>query len=485
MGGHSPALPETATGEPPGPTEERQTRREESLLPRNQPHDPSFKQQQQQQQQLKLAPSRWDPESRAMGRPTGSCSAPDSKQSNIAKHPANRSAAEILALLTGFTSTTPAVHDTKDTTKAVQFGDNAPDTVHTATAEGSADEFDFDNIDFDFEETATSSPFVPPNYSYQHQKTQELRELHGVTSGTFVNTLPNKPHLSGTLCKTQESLPANRLTVTNTTTATNIAVPTWREREGLVTNSKVSTGAKGHQALHSRPHTLPKTMSGKPGLGSPPSLQFPTAAAALNPPTPPARSFRMQLTFRDLRSYQNAIVEMIHEYLNLMLSDAAVQYHAALKTVDLAGLASIGIQAQPNSGRPVVRNWESLQRVLLEKRTGAVVGCTIHRRAADFWGRGGRGSRGRGRGGIRRVEDFDVSGTKAPQLLYIALKRRGPHHEYSKGDLWVISDMLDFPPGRSFVARSSFFGPNSKGEVEIERMRLVKVINFYYFCYFW
>lgn len=35
-------------------------------------------------------------------------------------------------------------------------------------------------------------------------------------------------------------------------------------------------------------------------------------------------------------------------------------------------------------------------------------------------------------------------------------------------DLWVISQELTFEPGCTFLARSSFHGPNTSNEVEIE-----------------
>jgi len=41
---------------------------------------------------------------------------------------------------------------------------------------------------------------------------------------------------------------------------------------------------------------------------------------------------------------------------------------------------------------------------------------------------------------------------------------------FSTDDLWIISETLDFDSRRTFLARSTFYGPMANAEVEIEPM---------------
>ena len=40
-------------------------------------------------------------------------------------------------------------------------------------------------------------------------------------------------------------------------------------------------------------------------------------------------------------------------------------------------------------------------------------------------------------------------------------------------DIWIISKNVNFEPKATFVAKSSFYGPSSNGDLEIEPVRSV------------
>jgi hypothetical protein len=48
---------------------------------------------------------------------------------------------------------------------------------------------------------------------------------------------------------------------------------------------------------------------------------------------------------------------------------------------------------------------------------------------------------------------------------------------YILDDIWVISKHLDFDPVQSFLARSTYYGPSSSLEVEIEPLALYSPSN--------
>jgi hypothetical protein len=54
------------------------------------------------------------------------------------------------------------------------------------------------------------------------------------------------------------------------------------------------------------------------------------------------------------------------------------------------------------------------------------------------------------------------------RALCLKLQKKQDSSCYSKGDLWAISKNFDFSPGQTFLAQSTFFGPSSSGEIEIE-----------------
>ncbi|XP_028404170.1 protein ZGRF1-like [Dendronephthya gigantea] len=54
------------------------------------------------------------------------------------------------------------------------------------------------------------------------------------------------------------------------------------------------------------------------------------------------------------------------------------------------------------------------------------------------------------------------------KAMYITLKYRDSSSLYTKDDLWIISKNVNFDPKATFVAKSSFYGPSSNGDLEIE-----------------
>ena len=64
----------------------------------------------------------------------------------------------------------------------------------------------------------------------------------------------------------------------------------------------------------------------------------------------------------------------------------------------------------------------------------------------------------------RKASNID-SGKK---VMYIVLKYRDNSSLYTKDDIWIISKTMNFEPRTTFVAKSSFYGPSSSGDLEIE-----------------
>ncbi|XP_074646101.1 5'-3' DNA helicase ZGRF1-like [Tubulanus polymorphus] len=52
--------------------------------------------------------------------------------------------------------------------------------------------------------------------------------------------------------------------------------------------------------------------------------------------------------------------------------------------------------------------------------------------------------------------------------LYIKLSRKDSSKCYSKDDLWIVAQNLNFEMGLTFLAKSVFYGPSNSNEVEIE-----------------
>ncbi|KXJ27726.1 Protein ZGRF1 [Exaiptasia diaphana] len=52
-------------------------------------------------------------------------------------------------------------------------------------------------------------------------------------------------------------------------------------------------------------------------------------------------------------------------------------------------------------------------------------------------------------------------------VMYLELSRRETSTAYSKDDIWIVSSSLTFEKHSTFVAKSTYFGPYSSGELEI------------------
>ncbi len=54
------------------------------------------------------------------------------------------------------------------------------------------------------------------------------------------------------------------------------------------------------------------------------------------------------------------------------------------------------------------------------------------------------------------------------KAMYVVLKYRDSSSLYTKDDIWIISKTINFEPRTTFVAKSSFYGPSSSGDLEVE-----------------
>ncbi|XP_063446404.1 5'-3' DNA helicase ZGRF1-like isoform X2 [Mytilus trossulus] len=66
---------------------------------------------------------------------------------------------------------------------------------------------------------------------------------------------------------------------------------------------------------------------------------------------------------------------------------------------------------------------------------------------------------------VKQRMGMDITGKKK---MYIQLSKKDNSGLYSKDDLWIISRHLDFRPSSTVLCKSTYYGPTSGNEVEIE-----------------
>ncbi|XP_060575615.1 uncharacterized protein LOC132733052 [Ruditapes philippinarum] len=232
-------------------------------------------------------------------------------------------------------------------------------------------------------------------------------------------------------------------------------------------------------------------------------------------------------TFPTVAIYKQVLTAALTEYINTQLLDVAKRYHHALLKVDTTGYSeyktknNTGASNNPNPhcqcGVP--------SKIISVKKDGPNCGryfytCSANRNQqckffqwADEMRKGGGMS-----GNKRKIQDSQslrlymkdqhvhfygecqlIKRTKeninryfkAPKWarnrgdgdmvqkkqIFLKLPYKGRSSLYAKDDIWVISKHLDFDPVQSFLARSTYYGPSSSLEVEIEPLALYSPSN--------
>ncbi|XP_031561752.1 protein ZGRF1-like isoform X2 [Actinia tenebrosa] len=238
----------------------------------------------------------------------------------------------------------------------------------------------------------------------------------------------------------------------------------------------------------------------------------------------PCREVIIPVTFENCHYYQQTLKAAVREHLNIMLFELAQNYHSALRKVDITQYNTVnqgfvsderpscphGIcclrsvkKEGPNKGRLFYccpgtnksqckffkwvnefKNSKQSNKPTLQTNkpslcsADAVVefftsqGLTLHcqcrliiKHKNTYAGKSGK--QGGYRYSRKRLEKSDDN-TDYKKSIYLELSnKRRPHVSYSKDDVWIVSKSLLFEKRSTFVAKSTYFGPFSSGELEI------------------
>ncbi|XP_053387906.1 uncharacterized protein LOC123563456 isoform X2 [Mercenaria mercenaria] len=267
-----------------------------------------------------------------------------------------------------------------------------------------------------------------------------------------------------------------------------------------------------------RRHTVDRKVPDQQGPGvSQTEFRFPSRSETERLQTV-LRQVIIPETFPSATVYKQVLTAALTEYVNTQLFDVAKRYHHALSKVDTSGYS----EYKSKNSRGCVNNPNPQcqcgvpSKMICVKKEGANCGryfyaCSANRKQqckffqwADEMRKGGVMS-----GSKRKIQDTQslrmymkdqhvhfygecqlIKRTKeninkyfkAPKWarnrgngdmvqkkqIFLKLPYKGRSSVYAKDDIWVISKHLDFDPLQSFLARSTYYGPSSSLEVEIE-----------------
>jgi len=97
-------------------------------------------------------------------------------------------------------------------------------------------------------------------------------------------------------------------------------------------------------------------------------------------------------------------------------------------------------------------------------------GCKFIAKQKDLY-RKSYSSRGNLRWGKSKRFTLDDESVGQKRSIFLTLPFRASSSSYSKDDLWIVSKNFNFDPISTFIAKSSFYGPNSSGELEVTAFR--------------
>ncbi|KAL8586829.1 hypothetical protein ACOMHN_052705 [Nucella lapillus] len=214
----------------------------------------------------------------------------------------------------------------------------------------------------------------------------------------------------------------------------------------------------------------------------------------------PVRQVVIPPSFQSLVSYKQILTAALTEFINIQLFTVAKTFHCALSKVDLTayieGTGAMGNLAG-GSTNPACK-CGSASKVALVKKEGPNKGrffyaCSAPRdKQCKFFQwvdqqSGSSSSKGSGTSMVRPKfsDPASITGYFRGQGLAVYCQcqfvRRADNHNFKFGfpmfklfllfmvdDLWVVSKSLSFAKGETFVARSTFHGPNTHGEVAVD-----------------
>jgi hypothetical protein len=211
----------------------------------------------------------------------------------------------------------------------------------------------------------------------------------------------------------------------------------------------------------------------------PGSVYFPKAEES----SKPVRHVAVPDQFPTADAYKNAWEDSLYEEMTLKLAEVAKYFHSAAMGKAVAGASS---SSSSSSSAPA-----AVEAAMRKARVPYYSTCElfIWKNYPSKNNNGGAFAGGRKK---KKKDDYDdgdgpsSDGTTAtkPENVYLILKSgRVKNVDYSKGDLWVLSNdplmRSGFDPGQVgdrtktpwvAVARSLWFGPNQDGKFEIEFM---------------
>ncbi|XP_064620241.1 uncharacterized protein LOC135483350 [Lineus longissimus] len=265
---------------------------------------------------------------------------------------------------------------------------------------------------------------------------------------------------------------------------------------------------------------------GERSLGG--ELAFPSQQEVESKPTP-VRQVTIQTTFPSVPVYKQVITSALREHLNITLFTVSKMYHHALERADVSKYRpSVGVSANTSSysrfkatassnNNPACEHGQP-SKIVQVRKDGKNKGrfffsCNAARNEqckyfkwADELKKGAGGAsqqskvyrlelsdphsintyfRGQGvrfycecqllRKGPERhhTKGFPAWARKRrdeeeKKKFYLKLSRKEGAGSYSKDDLWIVSRDFSFEPDCTFIAKSSFYGPNSTNEVQID-----------------
>ena len=119
---------------------------------------------------------------------------------------------------------------------------------------------------------------------------------------------------------------------------------------------------------------------------------------------------------------------------------------------------SAGIRSKK---KPVISDFRSLMTVLDSNGVQFYSSVKITWKTFNFFNKYHK----RGKNWKNNTHELNQRLPKKSLMLVLPLKKASGY--YNKDDLWIVSNTLDFDPSTSFIAKSTFYGPNSSLELEI------------------
>ncbi|KAI7876714.1 hypothetical protein K492DRAFT_219779 [Lichtheimia hyalospora FSU 10163] len=239
---------------------------------------------------------------------------------------------------------------------------------------------------------------------------------------TSLNPVPATKDASSIQTPNQPSNTIRMTATTTTTTTVTNSRPTAPRRLRVGISKRSLSNAPGeHQPIVSNTTNANDNPSSN-ARPVPLVLQFPTrdkAMAIMKTKKYQKRTRVVPSRIPNVNQYKDVFRKMIHEHLQIMLTNYAVYYFSVQ--------SSIGNQQR------------DIERLFRHKGIG-FYSTTLH-------------SDGR---------------YQESQRFRIRIRNREHHSKYNKDDVWVVSRSSNFEPHGTFLARSTFYGPFSDGMLEVE-----------------